>query len=108
MLICQILYVVSNASFYNSSYWYHAQDTAQDVYETEDVFPTRPGRSDSSEDESSVPARGVTNGSRSKVLDPGDGVDSSGLISTEEASKKFKKAERRRAYSCIPGSIISI
>ncbi|EJD02790.1 uncharacterized protein FOMMEDRAFT_140646 [Fomitiporia mediterranea MF3/22] len=72
-------------------------DTSQDVYETEDVFPTRTRAGDSSEDESAGQTRTNGNGARAKA-DPGEGLDSTSLISADEAGKKFRKAERKRDH----------
>ncbi|KAF9451274.1 hypothetical protein P691DRAFT_724424 [Macrolepiota fuliginosa MF-IS2] len=68
-------------------------DTAPDVYETEDIFPTTQlAKAESSEDES-APNR---NPNKKRIPPPTkEELDVTGLISPEEASKKFKKAERR-------------
>ncbi|KZP34195.1 hypothetical protein FIBSPDRAFT_809236 [Athelia psychrophila] len=69
-------------------------DTAQDVYETEDVFPaTRAEDADTSDEELAVPTRSARdrNGIASK-----EELDQSNLISPEEASKRFKKADRKQ------------
>ncbi|KAH8119348.1 hypothetical protein DFH11DRAFT_440558 [Phellopilus nigrolimitatus] len=76
-------------------------DTAQDIYETEDTFPTRSGAGDSSEDESAAPSRPSANGGRTKGGDSGEGLDSSNLISADEAGKKFRKAERNHRSRSI-------
>ncbi|THH07761.1 hypothetical protein EW145_g3162 [Phellinidium pouzarii] len=71
-------------------------DTSQDVYETEDSFPTHAGAGDSSEDESAAPTRQPTNGgARAEGVDI-EGLDSSSLVSADEAGRKFRKAERKR------------
>ncbi|KDQ57732.1 hypothetical protein JAAARDRAFT_47592 [Jaapia argillacea MUCL 33604] len=71
-------------------------DTAQDVYETEDVFPSTATKGDDSDDDlPSRPPPRVKNG------DPNQELDSSNLIAAEEASKRFKKAERKRAQRKI-------
>lgn len=76
----------------------YVQDTSQDIYETEDVFlTTRQGGGDSSEDESSAP-RQLTIGQRTKGGELVEGVDSSNLISADEAAKKFKT--RRHHGTC--------
>ncbi|TFK75320.1 hypothetical protein BDN72DRAFT_832180 [Pluteus cervinus] len=85
-------------------------DTAPDIYETEDVFPTTHAeKGESSEDESVLPSRG----SRGKNADPSgkEELDSTSLMRTEDASKKFRRAEKRRerarphyAYPPSPGS----
>ncbi|KAF7983283.1 hypothetical protein HWV62_22935 [Athelia sp. TMB] len=68
-------------------------DTAPDVYETEDIFPTtRAEDADTSDDDLSVPARLVHGkGAASK-----EELDQSNQISPEEASKRFKKADRKQ------------
>ncbi|KAI0373413.1 hypothetical protein BV20DRAFT_962552 [Pilatotrama ljubarskyi] len=69
-------------------------DTAPDVYETEDVFPTaQDNKGDSSDDEASAPARGY---GRGKTGEPSgrEELDASS-VDPEEASKRFKKAEKR-------------
>ncbi|GLB37245.1 putative dynamitin [Lyophyllum shimeji] len=70
-------------------------DTAPDIYETEDVFPSAQAtKGDDSDEESALPQRGVARG-RNDV--PGkEDIDSSNLIDPEEASKRFRKAERKR------------
>ncbi|KAF9650895.1 hypothetical protein BDM02DRAFT_3092305 [Thelephora ganbajun] len=68
-------------------------DTAPDVYETEDVFPTNETTKGESEDEDQASAS-----HRGKNTDPPaskEDLDSSNLISAAEASKKFKRAEKR-------------
>ncbi|KAF8891703.1 Dynamitin-domain-containing protein [Infundibulicybe gibba] len=66
-------------------------DTAPDIYETEDVFPTsNTMKGDSSDDEAprvnpKLPAAAGK-----------DELDSSSLAQPEEARKKFKRAEKRR------------
>ncbi|KAG1765750.1 Dynamitin-domain-containing protein [Suillus occidentalis] len=71
-------------------------DTAPDVYETEDVFPsseTNGGESDS--DEPSGPrVRPQRSADVSK-----EELDESNLISAEDASRHFRRAERRRQES---------
>ncbi|EPQ57687.1 hypothetical protein GLOTRDRAFT_127917 [Gloeophyllum trabeum ATCC 11539] len=68
-------------------------DTAPDVYETEDVFPTTATKGESSDEE--APSRPPP---RTKNGDGNLELDSSHLIGADEASKRFKKAERRRAH----------
>ncbi|KAF7315305.1 hypothetical protein MIND_00045000 [Mycena indigotica] len=71
-------------------------DTAQDVYETEDSLPTVNAIDHGSDDEA-LPTRStfktarVNDSSASK-----EELDSSNLIQHDEASKRFKKAEKRR------------
>lgn len=68
-------------------------DTAPDVYETEDVFPTHETKQESSDDESGLPSRQ----SRGKDLHAKpEELDSSSLMDPSEAGKKFRKAEKRR------------
>ncbi|KAH9945644.1 hypothetical protein B0H21DRAFT_744028 [Amylocystis lapponica] len=70
-------------------------DTAPDVYETEDAVPSaHDNKGDSSDDEVGVVARSHARGKN------GDGpgreeLDSSNLIGADEASRKFRKAERK-------------
>ncbi|KAF5351811.1 hypothetical protein D9756_007394 [Leucocoprinus leucothites] len=68
-------------------------DTAPDVYETEDVYPTaQPSRAESSDEE------GPQNRHAGKKQIPPtkEELDMTGLMNLEEATKKFMKAERRR------------
>ncbi|TCD61972.1 hypothetical protein EIP91_007658 [Steccherinum ochraceum] len=70
-------------------------DTAPDVYETEDVFPSSiENRGDSSEDESGAPTRQP----KAKNVDvpSKEELDTSSLMPPDEANKKFRKAEKRR------------
>ncbi|KAI0708177.1 hypothetical protein C8T65DRAFT_576363 [Cerioporus squamosus] len=69
-------------------------DTAPDIYETDDVFPTaQDNKGDSSDDESGAPTRGH---GRGKPGEPSgrEELDSSS-VNPDEASKKFRKAEKR-------------
>ncbi|KIK39224.1 hypothetical protein CY34DRAFT_808523 [Suillus luteus UH-Slu-Lm8-n1] len=71
-------------------------DTAPDVYETEDVFPsseTNGGESDS--DEPSGPRVRAQRGADVSKEE----LDESNLISAEDASRHFRRAERRRQES---------
>ncbi|TFK25489.1 hypothetical protein FA15DRAFT_668361 [Coprinopsis marcescibilis] len=69
-------------------------DTAPDVYETEDTFPTsQSAQADASDNESGHPSR-VAKG-RSEGIDK-EGLDTSNLITPDDASKKFRNAEKRR------------
>lgn len=71
-------------------------DTAPDVYETEDVFPsteTNGGESDS--DEPSGPRVRAQRGADASKEE----LDDSNLISAEDASRHFRRAERRRQES---------
>ncbi|KAF8647143.1 hypothetical protein AX16_006974 [Volvariella volvacea WC 439] len=83
-------------------------DTAPDIYETEDVFPSsQANKGDSSDDEAVIPARTIRGG-KTEAISKED-IDSSSLMGTQEASKKFRKAERRRvrthyAYPPSPSS----
>ncbi|KAI0829930.1 hypothetical protein BC628DRAFT_1314754 [Trametes gibbosa] len=70
-------------------------DTAPDVYETNDTFLTaHDGKGDSSDDEASAPTRGH---GRSKGGDvPGREELDASSVDPEEASKKFRKAEKKQ------------
>ncbi|KAG7085584.1 hypothetical protein E1B28_003137 [Marasmius oreades] len=69
-------------------------DTAPDVYETEDVAPSSQTNKDSSDDEGPIPTRSVTRGKTTETSR--EELDSSNLMNAEEASKKFRRAEKRR------------
>jgi len=71
-------------------------DTAPDVYETEDVFPSSEiNGGDSDSDEPSGPrVRTQRSAEASK-----EELDNSNLISAEDASRHFRRAERRRQES---------
>ncbi|KAH7915186.1 Dynamitin-domain-containing protein [Hygrophoropsis aurantiaca] len=84
-------------------------DTAPDVYETEDIFPSSQAEKGESSDDEPSTARARGRGG------PGDTagreeLDRSHLISPDEASKLFRKAERKRrprthyAYPPSPSS----
>ncbi|EEB90847.1 hypothetical protein MPER_10896 [Moniliophthora perniciosa FA553] len=84
---------------HNSSSRAAKKDTAQDVYETEDVAPSSQAHGDSSDDEGIAPTRSALrskNGEASK-----EELDSSHLINAEEASKKFRRAEKRRGVLSV-------
>ncbi|EMD37799.1 hypothetical protein CERSUDRAFT_114457 [Gelatoporia subvermispora B] len=66
--------------------------SAPDVYETEDIFPSAHETKNDSEDEE-LPARPQVRGKNGDV--PGKEELDSSSIRTEEASKRFKKAEKR-------------
>ncbi|KAJ7497146.1 Dynamitin-domain-containing protein [Mycena latifolia] len=71
-------------------------DTAQDVYETEDPLPSL-NKADAASDDEAAPSRSGTRGAR--TVDAGaskDELDSTNLMQHDEASKKFRKAEKRR------------
>ncbi|KAI6098967.1 Dynamitin-domain-containing protein [Pisolithus croceorrhizus] len=71
-------------------------DTAPDVYETEDVIPSsHTDNGDSTDDEPSV-VRTRTRAAGDATLAGREELDTSNLISAEEASKHFRKAERKR------------
>ncbi|KAF9267128.1 hypothetical protein L218DRAFT_996016 [Marasmius fiardii PR-910] len=74
-------------------------DTAPDVYETEDVAPSSQTNKDSSDEEGLVPTRSHMRGKITEASK--EGLDSSNLPGAEEASKRFRRAEKRR------GSVIS-
>ncbi|CDO77699.1 hypothetical protein BN946_scf184969.g50 [Trametes cinnabarina] len=68
-------------------------DTAPDVYETEDVFPTaQDSKGDSSEDEANAPARGYARGKAGEASGREE-LDASS-VDPEEATKKFRRAEK--------------
>ena len=53
-------------------------------------------KSDLSDDEASTQPRSSANGARyGKGGDAGEGLDSANLLGAQEASKKFRKAERK-------------
>ncbi|RDX47109.1 hypothetical protein OH76DRAFT_1442187 [Lentinus brumalis] len=69
-------------------------DTAPDVYETDDVFPTaQDNKGDSSDEESGAPTRGHGRGKPGEQSGREE-LDSSS-VNPDEASKKFRKAEKR-------------
>ncbi|KAI0656684.1 hypothetical protein C8Q70DRAFT_921263 [Cubamyces menziesii] len=69
-------------------------DTAPDVYETEDVFPTaQDSKGDSSDDEANAPARGHGRGKAGETTGREE-LDASS-VDPEEASKRFRKAEKK-------------
>ncbi|KAG1812424.1 Dynamitin-domain-containing protein [Suillus subaureus] len=71
-------------------------DTAPDVYETEDVFPSSDtNRGDSDSDEPSGPRVRTQRGTDVSKEE----LDNSNLISAEDASRHFRRAERRRQES---------
>ncbi|KAI6157446.1 Dynamitin-domain-containing protein [Pisolithus tinctorius] len=85
-------------------------DTAPDVYETEDVIPSsHADNGDSTDDEPSA-VRTRTRAAGGATLAGREELDTSNLISTEDASKHFRKAERKRrprtryAYPPSPSS----
>ncbi|KAI1783142.1 hypothetical protein LXA43DRAFT_358046 [Ganoderma leucocontextum] len=70
-------------------------DTAQDVYETEDVFPSgQDSKGDSSDDESGAPARGHGRGKQGEPAGREE-LDLSS-VDPDEASRKFRKAEKKQ------------
>ncbi|KAJ3539268.1 hypothetical protein NMY22_g4817 [Coprinellus aureogranulatus] len=78
-------------------------DTAPDVYETEDVFPAHAANADASDDETySKPAGRARQDANSQ-----EELDMSTVVTPEEASRKFRKAERKsrgRALYTYPDS----
>ncbi|EJF60466.1 hypothetical protein DICSQDRAFT_181373 [Dichomitus squalens LYAD-421 SS1] len=69
-------------------------DTAPDVYETEDVFPSaQDSKGDSSDDESGAPTRGHGRG-KSETGTGREELDSSS-VDPDDASRKFRKAEKK-------------
>lgn len=77
-------------------------DTAQDVYETEDVFPTaQTTKGESSDDET-----GSRTGQHARTGRHGDGasreeLDTGSLMRADEASRHFRKAERKQRRSRV-------
>ncbi|KZV76340.1 hypothetical protein PENSPDRAFT_680288 [Peniophora sp. CONT] len=69
-------------------------DTAPDIYETEDVFPTTTAKDDYSDEETGLPTRGGARGKNE--LPSKEELDGAHLIDADEASRLFKRAERRR------------
>ncbi|KIM92067.1 hypothetical protein PILCRDRAFT_195 [Piloderma croceum F 1598] len=70
-------------------------DTAPDIYETDDVFPSSHAKDgDSSDEEAALPTRSTKDRNGAGISSKEE-LDSSNLIGTEEASKRFKKAERK-------------
>ncbi|KAI0731257.1 hypothetical protein C8Q76DRAFT_613011 [Earliella scabrosa] len=69
-------------------------DTAPDVYETEDVFPTAQDSKGDSSDDEAAPTRGH---GRGKPGEPSgrEELDSTS-VNLDEASKKFRKAEKKQ------------
>ncbi|KAK7029684.1 hypothetical protein VNI00_014382 [Paramarasmius palmivorus] len=74
-------------------------DTAQDVYETEDVVGTSQTNRDSSDDEGVAGTATVGRSRGSKFTSNPEELDSSNLINAEEASRRFRRAERRREHA---------
>ncbi|KAJ6565719.1 Dynamitin-domain-containing protein [Mycena sp. CBHHK59/15] len=74
------------------------QDTAPDVYETEDPFPsTLNNKADAASDDEAAPSRSAFRGARTADVGASkDELDSTNLMQHDEASKKFRKAEKRR------------
>lgn len=71
-------------------------DTAPDIYETEDVFPLT-SKVDSSDDEATLPSRSAP---KQRIDSNGkEDIDSSNLIDPEQATKKFRRAEKRRDHN---------
>ncbi|KAJ7188383.1 Dynamitin-domain-containing protein [Mycena filopes] len=72
-------------------------DTAQDVYETEDPVPSALNKGDAGSDDEGATSRSAIRGSRSAdVAASKEELDSTNLMQLDEASKKFRKAEKRR------------
>ncbi|KAI0720880.1 hypothetical protein C8Q72DRAFT_861422 [Fomitopsis betulina] len=69
-------------------------DTAPDVYETDDVFPsTHESKGDSSDDDVGITSRPVARGKTGEA--PGREELDGTHLSPEEASRKFRKAEKK-------------
>ncbi|KAF9007986.1 hypothetical protein BDQ17DRAFT_1350367 [Cyathus striatus] len=73
-------------------------DTAPDVYETEDVFAASHPSPDSSDDEAAAPARSTLRG-RNADIPSKDELDLTSHIDPDEATRRFRKAEKRRERS---------
>ncbi|KAI6026343.1 Dynamitin-domain-containing protein [Pisolithus microcarpus] len=71
-------------------------DTAPDVYETEDVIPSSHANDGDSTDDEPSALRTRTRVAGDATLVGREELDTSNLISAEEASKHFRKAERKR------------
>ncbi|KAJ7262305.1 Dynamitin-domain-containing protein [Mycena haematopus] len=72
-------------------------DTAPDVYETEDSLPSALNRADAGSDDEAAPSRSVIRGGRTADIGASkEELDSTNLMQLDEASKKFRKAEKRR------------
>ncbi|KAF7376038.1 hypothetical protein MSAN_00018600 [Mycena sanguinolenta] len=82
-------------------------DTAPDVYETEDPLPSAlnaslemrdlVARADAGSDDEAAPTRSVIRGGRAaETAASKEELDSTNLMQLDEASKKFRKAEKRR------------
>ncbi|PFH51996.1 hypothetical protein AMATHDRAFT_46595 [Amanita thiersii Skay4041] len=73
-------------------------DTAPDIYETEDIFPTtQPVRGDTSDEESAAPRTSQhTRNSRHADGITREELDISSVMRADQASKHFRKAERRQ------------
>ncbi|KAJ7209529.1 Dynamitin-domain-containing protein [Mycena pura] len=72
-------------------------DTAQDVYETEDPLLSTVNRAEGGSDDEAAPARSSMKGAR--AADAGaskDELETSNLMQPDQASKRFRKAEKRR------------
>ncbi|KAJ7733110.1 Dynamitin-domain-containing protein [Mycena olivaceomarginata] len=83
----------SNCPFYRSNV---PQDTAPDVYETEDPVPSL-SRADAGSDDEAAPSRSAIRGGRTAEAGASkEELDSTNLMQLDEATKKFRKAERRR------------
>ncbi|KAH0827604.1 hypothetical protein J3R83DRAFT_4329 [Lanmaoa asiatica] len=71
-------------------------DTAPDVYETEDVFPSSHGDAGDSDSDEPTAARIRARAAADGTATSREELDVSNLINPEEASKRFRKAERAR------------
>ncbi|KAF8210089.1 Dynamitin-domain-containing protein [Mycena galopus ATCC 62051] len=72
-------------------------DTAPDVYETEDSLPSALNRADAASDDEAAPSRSAARGGRTAETGASkEELDSTNLMQLDEASKKFRKAEKRR------------
>ncbi|PPQ99706.1 hypothetical protein CVT24_009689 [Panaeolus cyanescens] len=74
-------------------------DTAPDIYETEDPVPSNPTAAGASDDEDSImPSKTLKQRQETSGREE---LDYSNLIGTEEASKKFRKAEKKRGRKTL-------
>ncbi|KAJ7622826.1 Dynamitin-domain-containing protein [Mycena polygramma] len=72
-------------------------DTAPDVYETEDPVPSTLNATDAASDDETAPSRSGIRGGRAVDIGASkEELDSTNLMQLDEASKKFRKAEKRR------------
>ncbi|KAI0063529.1 hypothetical protein BV25DRAFT_1824074 [Artomyces pyxidatus] len=71
-------------------------DTAPDIYETDDVFPSsQANHGESSDEDSGLPTRPSARGGKSD-FSAKEELDNGHLIAPDEATKRFRKAERKQ------------